>query len=170
MKLEDPNNLTGPSEKNKLEGSAIPKLGFNTMVYHNIWKGSTDCYRLLSSVAAILDGRLWHARDREAVLQLQDLLYKSSGVYIRMRFTDKDESNLVKVKKFGALWRARQIMRMTRGWANVGWSMLFPSDPGYSIDSALAHPFLKKHTPEQKPPTGASEAPVKPSDVELVTM
>jgi hypothetical protein len=147
--------MIAPSKIGELEGSEIPKLNLNTIAYHNIWKGSSDTYRLLSSLAAVLDGRLWHARDREAVVQLQDLLHKASGVYMRLRFTDKDDSNLVKVKKFGTAWKARQILRMTRGWFNVGWSMLFPSDPGYSIDMALDHPFLNPPSAQQQAPPGS---------------
>lgn len=77
-----PASSTADKGKKGFKGSKIPKLQFSTMMYHRIWRGSSDCWRLLASLAAILDNRLWHARDREAVLELEDLLFKSSGAWL----------------------------------------------------------------------------------------
>mmetsp|Transcript_18121 Transcript_18121/g.50717 ORF Transcript_18121/g.50717 Transcript_18121/m.50717 type:complete len:424 (-) Transcript_18121:1423-2694(-) len=139
--------------RERFKGSKIPKLGFSSMLYHRVWRGSSDCWRLLSSVAAIVDGRLWHSRDKEDVLQLADLVFKASGVRIRIRFTDDNSVG----SKYGRGWQARQIMRM-RGWFNMGWSMAFPSDPGFSIDSALEHSFLQSRQAQANRQAAAAAA------------
>mmetsp|Transcript_16273 Transcript_16273/g.38606 ORF Transcript_16273/g.38606 Transcript_16273/m.38606 type:complete len:345 (+) Transcript_16273:1-1035(+) len=133
----------GPERHPPPTEARAPKMSCSSVLYHHVWKGSSDCWRLLSSLAAILDDRTWHERDRADVLELQDLLLKSSGVSIRVRFTERDDSNKHKAKAYGLRWRARQAIRTLRGWVNMGWAMAFASDPGYTIDEALRHPFVR---------------------------
>jgi hypothetical protein len=119
---------------------------------------------MLSSVAAVIDGMLWHTSDKRGVAELQDLLYKASGVHIRVRFTDACESNVYRVKKFGKAWRARQIMRMTQGWFNMAWALAFPTDPGYTVEEALEHAFLKPLSQRAAAAaSGASAIRIQPS-------
>eukprot|EP00873_Tetraselmis_striata_P004365 jgi/Tetstr1/424629/TSEL_015151.t1 len=150
----------------------IPKMSFAARLYHRTWRGSSDCWRMLSSVAAVVDGMLWHTDDKEGVAELQDMLYQASGVYIRVRFTDKCESDVYKAKKFGRAWQARTLMRMTQGWANMAWAIAFPQDPGYTVEQALEHPFLKPLSAEAAAgavsPARRATPPTVPEEIELV--
>lgn len=87
-----------------------------------------------------------------------------------MRFTDKDDSNEYKSKKYGTAWQARQMMRMGRGWFNMAWAMAFPSDPGFSIDKALDHRFFSAKIPATAAKLMAQPQPnagVDVSEIEL---
>jgi len=69
-----------------------PAKGLLEAFYTFWYKGKSDCWRLLRSLATRLDGRAWPERRRQRVLALYELIEDLLGLKLQARFFQDTET------------------------------------------------------------------------------
>eukprot|EP01026_Neomeris_dumetosa_P026060 TRINITY_DN21328_c0_g1_i3.p1 TRINITY_DN21328_c0_g1~~TRINITY_DN21328_c0_g1_i3.p1 ORF type:complete len:535 (-),score=46.99 TRINITY_DN21328_c0_g1_i3:500-2104(-) len=138
LKYQTEQNLENKHNKIPTQNSAILlRTSFTEKVYRLFWAGKGDVYRLLLSLAAQIDGRIWNQNDFQLVEEVAKLIQRILGVQILRKYSENSGSQIYgkqrkKSVKYLSVWYRwyRRIQIRTR-------SLLAPVQPGILAKDAI---------------------------------